>query len=128
MRVGVGGGELDRHLVGLDRLLHASSLVENVAQIEIGQRIARIGLQRSTIVFLRQSEILAIVVQGSQVDVRGRVLRLKLEYFLICSQRFGLRGRIFFERNAARKPHGSFVLLRPRLRRRNRRAGDDFFS
>jgi hypothetical protein len=36
-------------------------------------------------------------VQGSQIDVRGRVLGLKLEYFLIGSQCFSLRGGIFFQ-------------------------------
>ena len=109
MRIGVSGSELNRHLVGLDRLLHPPRLVQNVAQIEIGQGVTGIGLQGGAVVFFRQGEILPVVIKRAQIDVRGRVLGLKLEYFLVGSQRFSLRRRILFERNAAGKPGGSIV-------------------
>src|SRR5208337_2449307 len=46
---------------------------------------------------------------------------------LVGSERFRLRGRIFFEGDATGEPCGSFVLTRSRLGIRNGGAGYDFF-
>ncbi len=81
--VGVGGSELHCHLISLDALLYAAGLVENIAQIEIGQRVAGIGLQRGAVVLLGQREVLAIVVKRTEIDVCRGVVRLKFENALI---------------------------------------------
>src|SRR5271154_2036737 len=65
VRVCVGGSKQDRRLVSLDGFLYAPSLVENVAQVEIGERVAGIGMQGCAIMLFREREILAIVVQSA---------------------------------------------------------------
>ena len=59
MRVGVCRGELQRDLVNLDRFLNASSFVENVTEVEISERISRVGIDRLAVVRLCLQIILA---------------------------------------------------------------------
>ena len=78
--------------------------------------------------FFGQREILAIVVERAQVNVRGGVAGIEFKNFLVGGQRFGLGCGIFFQRDAAGKPYGSLVLLRTGIGQWNRRAGDNFFA
>jgi len=48
---------LHRHFVGLNSLLHASGLVEDVAQIEISEGVAGIGFEGGAVVFFGEREI-----------------------------------------------------------------------
>ena len=128
MRVGVGGGKLDSHFIGLYGLLHAAGFVENISQVEIGEGVARIASQGSPVVFFGQSEVLTVVVKRSQVDVRGGVVRLKLEGFLVGNKGFGLGRGIFFERDAAGEPGGGIVLTRSGVCRGNWGAAHDLFA
>jgi len=128
VRVSVSGRELHRHFVGLNAFLHASGFVEDVAQVEISKSVAGIGFEGGAVVFFCEHEILAVVVERSEVDVRGGVSRLELKSFLISRQRFGLRGGIFFERDAAGEPAGGFVLAGSGFGRWDGSAGNDFFA
>ena len=103
MRVGVGGGQLDRHFVGLNRFLDASGFIENVAQIEISKSVPGIGLYGAAVVLFCQREILAIVVKRSKIDVSCGVRRFELKNALVSFHRFGLRGRIVFQRDTPRE-------------------------
>ena len=60
--------------------------------------------------------------------MRGGVAGLKLENFLVCGERLGLRGRILFECDATGEPDGGFILTRSRLRIRNGCGGYNLFS
>ena len=102
--VGIGGSELQGRLVGLNRFLHAPGLIEHIAEVEIRKGVARIGFNRLAVMLFREREILTVVIERAQIDVRRRMRWLKLEHLMIGGNRFGLRVGIFFQRDAARKP------------------------
>ena len=104
VRVGVGRSQLQGSLVGLNRFLHASGLVEHVAQIEVGERVARIGFEGLAIIRLSKREILAVVIKRAQINVRGRVNRLDFEDLVIGRDRVGLGRGISSEGDAAGEP------------------------
>ena len=110
--VGVSGSELDGHFICLNAFLDASGFVEDIAQIEIGEGVARVSFQGGAIMFFGEREILAIVIKSSEIDVGGGVVGLELERFLVGGEGFGLSRRIFFERDAAGEPDGGIVLTR----------------
>src|SRR5215831_15644951 len=66
VRVGVSGGQLQRGLVRLDRLLNPAGFVENIAEVEVGQSIARIGFDRVTVVALGKTEFLPVVEECAE--------------------------------------------------------------
>ena len=76
VRVGVGGSELQGGLVSNNGFLHAAGLVEHVAEIEVSEGVARVGFNRLAVMLFREGEILAVVVERAQIDVRRRVRRL----------------------------------------------------
>src|ERR1700675_2310630 len=79
VRVGVGGRELNRGLIRVDSFFDASGFVEYVAQVEIGERVAGIDLNRRTVVPFGERVFLAVVVQRAQIDVRGGVNGIHFE-------------------------------------------------
>ena len=97
MRVGVRRGELQGSLVGLDCFLHAAGFVEHIAQIEVRERVARIGFDGLAVVLLGEHEILAIVIERSQIDVRRRVVGLDFENLMIRGDGVRLGAGIFFQ-------------------------------
>ena len=50
--IGVGRGQPNGGLVGRDRILEAAGFVEHVTQVEVCQRVARVGGHRQPIVRL----------------------------------------------------------------------------
>jgi hypothetical protein len=52
MRIGIGGSQLQCRLVGLNRFVDPSGLVEDVAKIEVRQRVARIRFDGFAIMML----------------------------------------------------------------------------
>src|SRR5437763_6763432 len=65
VRVSVSGRELDGLLVGAGRFGKAAGFIEHVAQVEVGQGIARVGGDGGAVVLLRSSVIAAVVKQRS---------------------------------------------------------------
>jgi hypothetical protein len=76
-------------------------LVEHIAEIEVRQRIARIGFDGRAIVLFGQSVFLAIVVKRSQIDMSRGVGRIAFQNFQVGRDSFRVRVRVLFERNAA---------------------------
>src|SRR5579862_1042370 len=58
--VGVGGSELQSSPVGKNSFLHTASLVEHVAEIEISERVARVGFNSVAVMLFCQGELLAV--------------------------------------------------------------------
>ena len=79
VRIRVGRSELDGSLVSGDCLLHASGFVEDVAQVEIGEGVAGIDLNRGPVVTLGRRIFLPVVEKSSEVDMRGGVSRIHFE-------------------------------------------------
>src|SRR6516164_604012 len=46
-------------------------------------------------------EVLAVVVKGSEIDVRGRMCRLEIQDLVVSRYRFVMSAGMFFERNAS---------------------------
>jgi len=60
VRVGVGRRQLNRGLISVDRFFHPPCLIQHIAQVEIGQRVARIDLDRRTVVPFRKRVFLRL--------------------------------------------------------------------
>src|SRR5215471_13103156 len=105
VRVGVSGSQLQRRLVRLNSFLHAAGLIQDIAKVEVGQRVTRVGLDRVPVMTLR-----------------------KPEHFLIGGDRLALRIWILFESDAPREPRGYFMIFGGRLTTGNRRTGHNFLS
>ena len=98
--VGVGGGQRNGLTISFHRFGQASSLIEHVAQIKIGQSVARVGFDGGAIMLFCRSVIAAIVKERAQVDMCRGVRRLQLQRLLVAGDGFELGGGIFFKRNA----------------------------
>src|SRR5580692_7239760 len=103
VRVGVSGRQLDGGSISGDCILNIAGFVEYVAQIEVGERIARVGSNSSAIMLLGGSEILAVVIQSSQVDMSCGVLRLDLQHAKIGADRLVMSRRMLFHGDAVAK-------------------------
>src|SRR5262249_54922826 len=106
VRVSVGGSQGDGRLVGANRVGQAPGLVQHIAQVEVGQRIARIDLYRLAVKTLGLNVVVAVVVKRSQVDVGGSVGRIKVDALFVVFNRLQLGARIFLQRDAAGKEVG----------------------
>ena len=124
MRVRISGRELNGGLVSVDCFLDASGLVEHVAQVEIGERVARIDLNRRTVMPFGERVFLTVVVERTQVDVRGGMHGIHVENLQVSCDRLALRGGIFFQHDPARKQVGN--VGNHQFRSIPRRAGHDF--
>src|SRR5262245_24520562 len=65
VRVGVGWSDAQGGRVCVDGLFEPPSFIENIAQIEIRQRILWIDFYGTTVVLFRPDKILVIIVNGS---------------------------------------------------------------
>src|SRR5215471_13676932 len=128
VRVCVSGSQLQRRLVRLNSFLHAAGLIQDIAKVEVGQRVTRVGLDRVPVMTLRKSEFLPVVEECAEVDVSRSVRGRKLEHFLIGGDRLALRIWILFESDAPREPRGYFMMFGGRLTTGNRRTGHNFLS
>ena len=68
MGVGITGVELQRLPVMLQRLFYASLFVIEVAQVKLGQRVFRVGLNGVAVIDFRLGEFPLAVINGAQVD------------------------------------------------------------
>jgi hypothetical protein len=127
MRVGVGGSELQGGVIRLDGLVHAAGLIQNVAQIEVRQRVTRIDLDGAAVVFFRQRILPPVVAQSSQIDVRRCVLGVEFQNIFIRRNRHQLLAGIFFEGDPAREKLGHILGSRLRSFGRNGSAGNHLF-
>src|SRR6266446_6986845 len=107
VRVSVGGRELNRGLISFDGFLDASGFVEDVAQIEVGERVTWIDLDGRAVVLLGERVVLTVVIERAQIDMRGGVHGIHIENLHIDNDRLVLRGGIFFQRDPARKQVGN---------------------
>src|ERR1035438_1465888 len=73
VRVRIGGRELNGGFVRTDRFFNASGFVEDIAEVKIGERVARVDLNGRTVMPLGRAVFLPVVIERAQVDVRGRV-------------------------------------------------------
>ena len=64
--IGISGGKADGGPVGFDGLGQTLEFIEYIAEIEKGERIVRIGLDRLPIEPLRTGELLLIVENRSR--------------------------------------------------------------
>ena len=78
--------------------------------------------------FFREAEILAVVVERTQVDVSGGVRGFNLKHLVIRGNCFRLHARIFFQRDAAGEPGCHFILARTGLVFSHRRAGQHLLA
>src|SRR5712692_1880941 len=125
VRVSIGGRELNRGLIGVDGFLDASGFVEHVAQVEMGERVAWIDLDRRAVVLFGERVFLTVVIESAQIDVRRGVHGIHIENLHIDNDRLALRGGIFFQRDPTRKQVGN--VGNHQFRPITRRAGHDFF-
>ena len=77
MRIGVSRSQLDSRAISRDGIVDAIRFVEHVAQVEVRQRVTRIGLNRETVMLFGRNKILTVVIKRAEVDMRGRVVRLE---------------------------------------------------
>src|SRR5580658_1472108 len=77
--VGVLRNQLQRALIGRDRLRQPLQLIQDIAEVEECQRVLRIGLRRAPIQRLRGVEVALVIANSSQVDRCCRMLHLNLE-------------------------------------------------
>ena len=105
-------------------------LVEHVAEIEVGQHVAGIGLGGAAVEFFGAAILAQVKKDGAQVDAGGRVLRIDRENFLV--ERDGallFAGFLGLDRGmeallkAARGPARRDGAAEPAARRRMRAAG-----
>src|SRR5262249_26304709 len=101
--VSIGGRQLESRQVGANCVFHATGLVENIAQIKVRQGIAGVQLNGASIVLLGGFVILAVVVQGAEIDVGGGVFGVEFEHPLVNRNRLELVAGVFFQSDAARK-------------------------
>src|SRR2546429_35841 len=80
-----------------------------------------IRCQRRSVVLLGEVEVLPVIVKSAQINVRCGMRGLKFEHLLVGGDSFSLGVGIFFQRDATRKPDGSFILAGSRLRSPHRR-------
>ena len=115
MRVRISGSECNRGEVRLRCFLHPAGLIENIAKIEVAQRVAVVNFNGFAVVKLGCLEILPVIKERSQVDVSSGVRRIKLEHPLIALDCFYLRCRIFLKADRLYKDfsHGFRRLHRP---------------
>ena len=100
MSVGVSRGQRDSLAISIYGIGQASGFIKHVAQIEIGQGVARVGLDGGAVMLFCRSIIAAVVIKRAQVDVRGGVRGLQLQCLLVAGDGFQLGARIFFEGNS----------------------------
>ncbi len=81
--VGVAGRERDGLEVGGDGFLEALELVENVAEIEVGENITRVGLGGAAVEFLCAAELALVEDQRAQVYAGCGILRIDGQNFLV---------------------------------------------
>src|SRR6266446_8650378 len=125
VRVSVGGRELNRGLISFDGFLDASGFVEDVAQIEVGERVTWIDLDGRAVVLLGERVVLTVVIERAQIDMRGGVHGIHIENLHKDNDRLALRGGIFFQRDPTRKQVGN--VGNHQFRPITRRAGHDSF-
>src|SRR5581483_7420200 len=77
---------------------------------------ARIGFRGGAVVLFSQGEFLMVVVQSSQVNVRGRVVWFQFKHPLVSSDGFGVEVWVFFQGNAAREQLRCALITGRRLR------------
>src|SRR6204780_73842 len=128
MGIRISGSQLQSSLISLHRLMDAPGFVEDVSQIEIRERIPRVGFNGKPVMLFGMSEILPIVIERSQVDMRRGMHRFEVKHLVICGDCLTLSIWIFFQRDSARKPRRNLMLARTRFRSRDWRAGHDFFA
>jgi hypothetical protein len=124
--IGVGGRQLQSSVIGLNRFVDSSRLIEHIAEVEVSQRVTRVGFDGRTIMLFRETIFLAIVVERSDVDVSRGVSRIVLQNSQISCDRVCVRVRIFFERNAAGEQLSDVRLVRIRPQRHDRRSRNYF--
>ena len=77
---------------------------------------------------LGENKFLPIVIERPQIDVGGSMRRRQVEHLMISRDGFGMRIRIFFQRDAAGEPGIHFVVARRGLRPGNRSGGHYFLA
>src|SRR5437764_5282481 len=75
-----------------------------------------------------ESELVAIVIKRTQVNVRRRMLRLNFENLMVGGNGVGLSAGILFQCNAPRKPGRDLVLAWSGLGARHRCSGHNFLA
>src|ERR1035438_10025092 len=98
------------------------------SEIEIGKRRARGGFNGLAIMLFGESEILAVVIKRTQIDMRSRVGSLDFEHLMIRGNGLRLSVGILFEGDASREPCRSFVLAGTGLGLWHGRGGQDFLA
>ena len=93
--VGVSGSEPNGGTVGVNGLAEPLQLVEDVAQIEEGQRVVRVGESRLAVEALGRGELALVVEDGPKVDGRGRMARIEPEDVLVKLRGFDLFACLF---------------------------------
>ena len=101
--IGISWSKLQRGMVGLNGFGYAAGLVQHIAQIEIGKRIAGINLYGRTVMFFRHPVFLPVVVKGTEINMRRGMLRIEFQHLLIRRDRLYLIARILFECDTTRK-------------------------
>src|SRR5262249_6866527 len=101
VRVGVGRSQRDGGLISADTVGEASSLVEHVAQVKVGERVLEINLDGFAVIALSQRVVLPVVIQRTQIDVSGSVCRIQLYALFVGEDGFVLCRRGFFQADPA---------------------------
>src|SRR5271165_2252490 len=125
VHVGVSRSQLQSGLVGLNRFFDAAGFVEDIAQIEVSECVSRVGFDGLAVVAFGEYKILAVVVEGAQIDVSRGMRGFDIEHLVIGGDGLALSVGVFFQRDATGEPGGDFGLPRARLMSGNRRAGHD---
>ncbi len=83
MGVRVIGIQTQRAAIVFDGLSREVLLVVEIAQVELGQGITRIGRGRARVIFLGVRELPQAVINRAQVHQRARRLRIELDRLLV---------------------------------------------
>ena len=79
MRVGGLRVQFQRALIGAHRLLHPAAIFEQDREIEVPDELARRTPDRLAVVALGVLELVILVVETSQVDVRVGVVGIAVQ-------------------------------------------------
>ena len=102
MRVSVAWRKEDCAAISLDGLFRAFQFIQNVAQVEEGKNVRRIGLGGAAIQVLGASVVLLVIVERAKVDERSCIGSIHGEYLAVDLHR-GLFAALLFSLHSAQK-------------------------
>ena len=123
--IGVSGCQPYGCAVSDDRIWNAAGLIQNIAQIEVREGVARIHFDGLAIVFLSGDKIVPVVVDRAQIDVGSGMCGFQFKHTQVGLDGFVVRADVLLQRDTAAEEVGSGLIIsgRPNFFAGRRRPG-----